>query len=163
LETWVKYIAKKLAPKQNFRFIIWPNSINSIVEMPTNGQPTIYIGTKNKNKKILIGEIAHEISEIILGTERLDKKKYYKIILSITKSYELTNKWSYLFALLTGLIYNNETRADQLALKIIKKSGINQNYIFDYLVWLNKQNHNFLVKRMIKKRLKIIKRLLKIN
>lgn len=163
METWIKHIVQKIYPKNNYQIFVWPNSTNSIVEILTNGTATIYIGTKNKNKNVLIGEIAHEISEIILGSEKLHKKRYYKIIFKITKSYKLTNKTSYFLALISGLIFKNETKADQLALKILKNSNFNQNYVYDYLVWLKKQKNGFIIKWVIKKRLKKIINLLKIN
>jgi hypothetical protein len=160
LEKWVKHIAQIIKNDfyNNSNLVIWPNSTNTIVDIPFKGKSTIYLGTYQKNTRIITGELAHEIAEIKLDSEKLHEKIYYKIILKLTKSYQKTKNYSFIIALISKLIYKNETKADQLGYLLLKETNLDETCMLDYLIWLNNQkNKNYLLSITTKKRLQTIK------
>lgn len=162
-EARISEIAEKLYPNisQIIKLKILNKCSNSYsdIRLDDKIKPTIYIGTLNRSDNAITGAIAHEIAHILLRELDFHKKLYFKLFRKLTKSNQKAIKYSYKVALLTGCVYEHETKADQLGLEFLTSAGFNQECMMEMLQGLkSKSLLQYILKR---KRLSAIRKIIK--
>jgi len=159
-EEWMKAVAEDIIPgiTEKLSIVLLNDSVQSFIDnrMDRKTKSTIYIGTFKNSEGAIIGALAHEIAHFLSPPPILIDNFYYKTTLKLTSSRHITNKVNNYIRFLNFSAFRDESKVDKLGIDLLRKAGMNPDYIKEMLKCLLK-SANLKAAQKIIIRMRIIK------